>query len=115
MLDEYFSTKKRICNNLNKLFSKKFEENQGYFSIDDLKDLFSELSTIYRPGNETQYRYPLKSDLQLGKLYLYACTSGRNGYDLNATNFISACQRYGFDAPFPFLHLCSKKKTQESK
>jgi len=43
-------------------------------------------------------------------LYLYAVTSGKNGYDFNLNNFISAAQRYGFDAPFPFLHMCSKMK-----
>jgi hypothetical protein len=31
--------------------------------------------------------------------------------------FITATQRYGFDAPFPFLHNCTKarKNKEESK
>jgi hypothetical protein len=60
-----------------------------------------------------QYSFPLSSDIQLGKLYLYTCTSGKNTYDLNVNNFITACQRYGFDAPFPFLHSCKSKKHKE--
>lgn len=33
-IDEYFVVKKKICNILNKAFSKKFDQIQGYFSID---------------------------------------------------------------------------------
>ena len=60
-----------------------------------------------------QYSFPLSSDIQLVKLYLYTCTSGKNTYDLNVNHFITACQRYGFDAPFPFLHSCKTKKHKE--
>jgi hypothetical protein len=64
-----------------------------------------------------QYRFPITSDLQICKLYLYAATSGKNGYDFNVNHFITATQRYGFDAPFPFLHSCSKirKNKEENK
>jgi hypothetical protein len=34
MLDEYFAVKKRMCGILTRCFSRKFEDNQGYFSID---------------------------------------------------------------------------------
>jgi len=57
-----------------------------------------------------QYRYPITSDLQVCKLYLYAVTAGKNGYDFNVNHFITAAQRYGFDAPFPFLHHCPKTR-----
>ena len=81
--------------------------------MDEVKDLFTEISPIYRAGDSLQYAFPINSEVQLGKLYLYACTSGKNTYELNVNNFIAACQRYGFDAPFPFLHSCRKKGREE--
>lgn len=114
MIDEYFASKKRISNTLNRAFAKKFEENQGYFSIEEMKDVLSEITSIYRGVESTQYAFPASSDIQIGKLYLYTCTSGKNTYDLNVNNFITACQRYGFDAPFPFLHNCRNKRPKSS-
>lgn len=80
-----------------------------------MKELFWEQSSLYRAGDDMQYRYPIRSDLQVAKLYLYAVTSGKNGYDLNLNHFINATQRYGFDAPFPFLHACPKIKKQKEE
>ncbi len=80
-----------------------------------MKELFSEFAYLYRAGEDMQYRFPIKSDLQIAKLYLYTVTAGKNGYDLNANNFMAATQRYGFDAPFPFLHVCSKIKKQKEE
>jgi len=68
------------------------------------------MEPIYRTASDMQSRYPIDSKLQLAKLYLYTATSGNNSYDFNSNHFITACQRYGFDAPFPFLHVCSKSK-----
>jgi len=65
---------------------------------------------MYRTASDMQYKYPIDSKLQLGKLYLYTATSGKNSYDFNVNYFLTTCQRYGFDAPFPFLHICSKSK-----
>lgn len=81
--------------------------------MDEVKDLFTEITPIYRAGESLQYGFPIASELQIGKLYLYACTSGKNTYELNVNNFIAACQRYGFDAPFPFLHNCRKRQKEE--
>jgi len=50
--------------------------------------------------------------MQIGKLYLYTCTGGKNTYEFNVNNFLAACQRYGFDAPFPFLHNCKSKRNR---
>lgn len=75
-----------------------------------MKDLFSEHSHLYRAGEDMQYRYPIASDLQIGKLYLFTATAGKNGYDFNVNHFIASVQRYGFDAPFPFLHQCPKMR-----
>jgi hypothetical protein len=113
MLDEYLASKKRISNTLNRAFAKKYEENQGFFSIDEVKDIFTDVAAIYRAGESQQYSFPINSEVQIGKLYLYTCTSGKNTYDLNVNNFITACQRYGFDAPFPFLHNCRAKRAKE--
>ena len=75
-----------------------------------MKEIFLELAYIYKAGEDSPFRFPIKSDLQIAKLYLFAITAGKNNYDLNITTFISSVQRYGFDAPFPFLHQCSKMK-----
>lgn len=114
-LDEYLATKKKICTSLTRSFSKKFDENQGYFSIDEMKDLFTDQLHLYRAGDEMQYKFPIKSDLQVAKLYLYTATAGKNGYDFNVNNFIASVQRYGFDAPFPFLHSCPKSKKHKDE
>jgi hypothetical protein len=45
---------------------------------------------------------------------LYAVTSAKNGYEISSTSFINACQRFGFDAPFPFLHTCPKGKKHQT-
>jgi hypothetical protein len=113
ILDEYLAAKRRICGVLSRCFSRRFEENQGYFSIDEMRELFSEQGQIFRAGDDLQCRYPIRSDLQVARLYLYAVTAGKNGYDMNLNHFIASAQRYGFDAPFPFLHLCPKTRTRE--
>ena len=115
ILDEYFATKKRICGMLSRSFSRKFEENQGFFSIDEVKELFLELAYIYKAGDDSAAGFPIRSDLQSNKLYLYAATAGKNGYELNLNHFLTSVQRYGFDAPFPFLHHCPKIKKHKEE
>ena len=110
IVDEYLNSKKRISGQLNNAFSVKFEQNQGFFSLEEMRELFVELQHIYRSGESMQYGYPIRSQMQVAKLYLFSCTAGKNGYDFNANNFVQACQRYGFDAPFPFMHNCQKGK-----
>ena len=80
-----------------------------------MKDVFLELAYIYKAGEDGPYRFPIKSDLQISKLYLFAATAGKNGYELNVNHFISSVQRYGFDAPFPFLHSCPKMKRAKTE
>ena len=46
---------------------------------------------------------------------MYAITSYKNGYEINGNSFVQACQRYGFDSPFPFVHVCYKNKTKPQK
>ena len=80
-----------------------------------MKDVFLELAYIYKAGDDGPFRFPIKSDLQIAKLYLFAATAGKNGYELNVNHFISSVQRYGFDAPFPFLHSCPKMKRAKTE
>lgn len=80
-----------------------------------MKDLFTEQAFLYRAAGDMQYRFPIRSDLQLAKLYLYTVTAGKNGYEFNLNHFILAAQRYGFDAPFPFLHSCPKGKRNKEE
>jgi hypothetical protein len=72
--------------------------------------LFNDLNHIYKNSNDFSQKYPIDSQLQICKLYLYAVTSGKNGYEMNGNYFIQACQRFGFDSPYPFIHACYKNK-----
>ena len=80
-----------------------------------MKDIFLELAYIYKAGEDSPFRFPIKSDLQIAKLYLFAVTAGKNSYDLNISHFITSVQRYGFDSPFPFLHQCPKMKKMKTE
>ena len=79
-----------------------------------MKDIFLQLAYIYKAGEDSPFKFPIKSELQIGKLYLFAVTAGKNSYDLNVTNFLTSVQRYGFDAPFPFLHSCPKTRKMKT-
>lgn len=50
-LDEYFAVKKKCSAVINRAFSKKYDQIQGFFSLDEMLDLFNELGPIYRAGS----------------------------------------------------------------
>ena len=64
---------------------------------------------MYHAAEQFPQKYPVESPLHLAKLYMYAITSGKNDFQFTSTAFVNACQRYGFDSPFPFLHSCPKR------
>ncbi len=70
---------------------------------------------MYNSAEQFNQKYPVESQLHIAKLYLYAITSGKNNYEITSSNFLQACQRYGFDSPFPFLHSCPKAKKAKSE
>lgn len=70
---------------------------------------------MYNAGEQFSQKYPVESQLHIAKLYLYAITSGKNNYEITSTHFLQACQRYGFDSPFPFLHSCQKKAIKSAE
>ena len=66
--------------NIGRYFSRGYEKNQGFLSIDYLQGIFNEFSKIYNAGEPFPQKYPVESPLQLSKIYLYAITSGKNDY-----------------------------------
>lgn len=114
-MEEYYSVRRKMTNQITRSFSKINEKIEGYFSIEELMDVFDEFSKMYNAGDQFAQKYPVESPLHLAKLYLYAVTSGKNDYQLTTAYFIQACQRYGFDSPFPFLHACPKRQKSAAK
>ena len=115
-MDEYFISRKKISSSLGKSFIRLKEQVEGFVSIDELLTVFNDMSKIYNAGEQFPQKYPVESPLQISKLYLYAITSGKNDYEISSPEFLQACQRYGFDAPFPFIHNCkTKAKNEEVK
>ena len=78
ILDEYFAIKKKNNALISKAFSKMYDKNKGLFSIGELSDLFDCLNSMYKKWENPVQRYPITSELYIGKLYLYAITSGKN-------------------------------------
>jgi hypothetical protein len=106
-MDEYFATRKRNLSLISKIFSRMSENIQGYFSLKEVTSIFKEFEGVYSQGTGFQLKYPADSVIQLSKLYLYSITSAKNNFEINGKEFLNACQRFGFDSPFPFLHVCS--------
>lgn len=106
-MDEYFAGRKRNLSALSKVFSRFSENVQGYFSLKEITSIFKEFESVYSQGTGFQLKYPADSPIQLAKLYLYSITSAKNNFEINGKEFLAACQRFGFDCPFPFLHVCS--------
>lgn len=78
ILEEYFAVKKRNFALIDKSFSKFYEKNKGFFSLNELSDVFGCLNSIFKKSDESMQRYPGQSELYLGKLYIHAITSGKN-------------------------------------
>jgi len=106
-MDEYFAGRKRNLSTISKTFSKMSETVQGYYSLKEMTMVFREFEGMYSQGSGFQMKYPADSAVQLAKLYLYSITSAKNNFEINGKEFLVACQRFGFDCPFPFLHICS--------
>lgn len=106
-MDEYFAGRRRNLSAISKAFSKLSENVQGYFSLKEVTAVFKEFDSMYAQGTGFQMKYPAESAVQLAKLYLYSITSAKNNFEINGKEFLVACQRFGFDCPFPFLHVCS--------
>ena len=111
-MEEYYSVRRKMTSQISRYFTKINDRVSGYFSIDEIMDIFNEFSRIYTAGEQFPQKYPVESPLHIAKLYLYAITSGKNDFQMVSANFLQACQRYGFDSPYPFLHTCPKRSVK---
>lgn len=104
LMEEYFESKKRANKMIAKQFQKIFEQENGIYSIEDVKKICREVTTqkSYLEGQS----FP--SDPTLGKLFLYALTSARNKFDLASKEFMISCSKYGLDCPFPYIRSAAR-------
>lgn len=45
--------------------------------------------------------YP--KEITLSKIFFYSLTSGKNKFDIDCSELLEGCRRYGADSPFPFI------------
>lgn len=113
-MEEYFAVRRKMTAQISRSFSRVSEKVSGFASIDEILEIFNEFSRTYNSAEQFNQKYPVESQLHIAKLYMYAITSGKNNFELVSHHFVNACQRFGFDSPFPFLHSCAKGKKSDS-
>jgi hypothetical protein len=103
LIEEYFESKKRNLKSITKHFAKTYDEQKGIFSVSAVRSILKE--TVEAHSQIEGRSYP--RDVCLCRTYLYAITSGKNKFDIDSSDFIVACQKFGLDCPFPFIKLAS--------
>jgi hypothetical protein len=68
------------------------------------------MNSLYKKCLDPNQLYPIQSEMWIGKLYLYAITSGKNNYEIILNNFLNSVQKFGFDIPYPFIKNLNNKK-----
>ena len=98
-LEEFKAKKKSNQKTLSKEFMKKYQEQEGLFSTEDVDRIM--LSCMPATSPSVFVRYP--AALAFRRAFLYALVAGDNAFDISTPEFIAGCNRFGLDNPSPFV------------
>lgn len=104
IVDEYFELRKKNLRSLAKSFGKAYEGEHGLFSLEDIKQIVSEVVDV-DSGVEGQ---TFAGDLHKTRLFFFALTATKNKFDIINKDFLVACSKFGIDCPYPFFQPSAK-------
>lgn len=104
IVDEYFELKKKNLRLLAKSFGKAYEGEHGLFSLEDIKQIVSEVVDV-DSGVDGQ---TFAGELHKTRLFFSALTATKNKFDIINKDFLMVCSKFGIDCPYPFFQPTAK-------
>ena len=104
IVDEYFELRKKNLRTLAKSFGKAYEGEHGLFSLEDIKQIVSEVVDV-DSGVDGQ---TFAGELHKTRLFFSALTATKNKFDIINKDFLMVCSKFGIDCPYPFFQPTAK-------
>mmetsp|Transcript_29921 Transcript_29921/g.29098 ORF Transcript_29921/g.29098 Transcript_29921/m.29098 type:complete len:140 (+) Transcript_29921:1241-1660(+) len=97
-LEEFREKKRKNQKQLTKLFVKQFQEQDGIFSFDEIKNI---CNSLQQDSFSPICSFP--KEVSYSRCFLYALTAGTNGFVISSKDFSEAVSRLGIDNPYPTI------------
>lgn len=107
-IEQYVEAKRKNIKAMTKYFYKNSQEYERIVSIEDFASYLQEVNEV--EISVAGQVYP--KDITTARAFLYALTSGNNGYAVTFKQFIASMVRFGMDCPFPFISFGSDDQKQ---
>ena len=98
-MDEFLLKKSKNKKVLTKGFVKYYQEQDGVFNIDEIKDIAH--GVIPEETRSVFVRFA--GEVCILRAFAFALMAGKNSYDITNKEFMEGCSRFGIDNPIPFI------------
>eukprot|EP00347_Sterkiella_histriomuscorum_P022955 403336507 len=98
-LEEFVARKKKNQKTLTKMFVKQFQEQDGIFSFEEIKNICKAV----QPEDSFSPIVSYPSDIIYSRTFLFSLTSGKNTFEITSKDFLEAAFRNGIDNPYPTI------------